>query len=88
MTAEEKCRQTDEDYEYLKQYHLSDVTMSSISVFFDHKKAFFVNPESIKGKLIKMYFQEAHADLKVECSNGRISPALLAELTEFLKRGV
>lgn len=88
MTAEEKCRQTDEDFEYLKKYHLSEVTMSSIKKFYEHKKAYFINPKSDKAFFMKLYFQEAHSDLKVECSDGKISPAVLAELTEFLKNGV
>lgn len=88
MTVEEKRRQTDEDYEYLKKYCLSEVTMSSIEKFYDHKKEHFINPKSDKAFFMKHYFQEAHSDLKVECSNGKISPAELAELTEFLKKGV
>lgn len=38
MTAEEKCRRTDDDFEYLKKYHLSEVTMSSIKKFYEYKK--------------------------------------------------
>lgn len=78
----------DRDFEAFQKYPLTDETMKSIRLFYDYKRHYFINPNSDEAFLMKHYFQEAHSDLKAECSNGRISSATLYELTEILKRGL
>ena len=85
MTPEEAVERADKDCESLKEYHLAKETMDSIKKFYDYKKKFLLNRITENSIYMKNYFQEAHSELKVECSCGRISRQTLNELTEFLK---
>ena len=88
MYPTEEIENVDKDYENLKQYHLAKETMDSIKKFYEYKKKFLLDRKIENSIYMKNYFQEAHSELKVECSSGRISRQTLNELTEFLKRGV
>ena len=87
LTMEEARKRVEQDYEYIKKYHLTAGTMSSIKKFYDYKVYWLSAPDTFESVFSKCCFQEAHADLKVECSSGRISSALLIEIADFLRKG-